>query len=61
VKRDVSLGANGRVIIRANAVDAVARVRAMKLRDKVSSGRRLSDEERDWLLLALMQALGVES
>jgi hypothetical protein len=52
VKRDVALQ-HGRVVVRATTDDAIARLRQLNLRKKV--GTRLTDEERDAAILALLQ------
>jgi hypothetical protein len=57
VKRDVSV-LDGRFVVRPKAEDAIAKVRQMNLRKKVATGR-LSDQERDVALLALLQLQGL--
>jgi hypothetical protein len=57
VKRDVSIR-DGKVVVRAKPEDAIARLRQMNIRAKVASGR-LTDEERDVVLLALLQERGL--
>jgi hypothetical protein len=57
VKRDVSIQ-DGKVIVRPKPDDALARLRQMNIRAKVASGR-LTEEERDVALLALLQDRGL--
>jgi hypothetical protein len=57
-KRDVSFD-KGRLIVRANATDAVAKARQLNLRNKLAGGARWTDEERDWAILALLQDRGL--
>lgn len=56
MKRDVHVQ-NGRVTVRAAQTDAIARLRQLNLRRKV--GAKLSDDERDVAILALLQDRGL--
>jgi hypothetical protein len=56
LKRNVMV-AGGKVIVRAAPEDAVAKVRRMGLNRKIAAGGRLTDEERDVALLAILQTL----
>jgi hypothetical protein len=58
-KRDITF-VNDRVIVRPKADDAPAKLRALKLREKLANGARWTEEERDWALLALLQAMGLD-
>lgn len=60
MKRDVHVIGH-KVVVRARADDAVARVRRMNLTDHVASGKPLTDAQRDLILLALLQAGGIAS
>ncbi|HEV7767085.1 MAG TPA: hypothetical protein VGQ76_18940 [Thermoanaerobaculia bacterium] len=57
MKRDVMVQ-NGKAIVRPRPQDAVARIRRLKLRDKVTTGT-LTTAERDLVLLALFQVHGL--
>lgn len=46
---------DGKIVVRPKDDDAIARLRALNLRAKVASSR-LTEEERDAVLLALLQA-----
>lgn len=59
MKRDVSVH-GGKVVVRAKPDDAIARLKLMNVRAKVASGR-LTDQERDLALLALLQDRGLLS
>lgn len=56
MKRDVQVK-DGRVIVRAASTDAIAKLRQLNLRKKV--GAKLTDEERDVAILALLQERGL--
>jgi hypothetical protein len=58
VKRDVTIDPDGKVTVRARPQDAIARLRRMNLPSKVASNR-LTEEERDTILLALLQHSGL--
>jgi hypothetical protein len=57
MKRDVSIH-DGKVVVRPKPDDAIARLQQVNIRAKVASGR-LTDEERDLALLALLQERGL--
>jgi hypothetical protein len=57
VKRDVMIQ-GGKVVVRPKPDDAIAKLRRMNVRAKVATGR-LTDEERDVVLLALLQDRGL--
>lgn len=54
MRPDVTVNAE-RVIVRPKPDDAVPKLRRLRLRDKVATGGRLTEEERDLALLALLQ------
>lgn len=58
MRRDVTIR-NGKVTVEAAPHDAAAKVRRLKLRDRIASGGRLTDAERDLALLALLQDRGL--
>lgn len=57
MRRDVTVH-GGKVVVRAKPDDAIARLKQMNIRAKVASGR-LTDQERDIALLALLQERGL--
>jgi hypothetical protein len=58
LKRDVSVQ-NDKIVVRAAARDAIAKVRRAKLVEQLSNGKPLTDAQRDLALVAILQALGV--
>ncbi len=58
MKRNVRL-INGKVVVRARPEDAVARVRKLRLEQRLAGGGRLADEECDLVLIALLQERGI--
>ena len=58
MKRDVSVQ-NDKIVVRAAARDAIAKVRRAKLVEQLSNGKPLTDAQRDLALVAILQALGV--
>lgn len=55
MKRDVTVGKDGKVVVRARPEDAITRLKRLNLREKVATGG-LTNSERDLALLALLQA-----
>lgn len=58
MKRDVTVK-NGKVTVQPAPGDALMKMRSLKLRDRVAAGGRLTDMERDLVLLALLQDRGL--
>ena len=58
MKRDVQV-VGRKVVVRAKPGDAVAKVRRMNFAEQVASGKRLTDEQRDVAIVALLQINGV--
>ena len=58
MKRDVQI-IDHKVVVRPRPDDVVAKVRALKLRERVAAGQKLTDTERDIALLALLEISGV--
>jgi hypothetical protein len=54
----VTVGNDGKVVVRARPEDAITRVKKLHLREKVAAGA-LTNAERDLVLLALLQAHGL--
>lgn len=58
MKRDVGV-VDGKVVVKARADDAIAKLRQLNLPKRIADGARLTDAERDVALLALLQKLGI--
>ena len=54
MKRDVKV-ASDRVVVKPLAADAATKVQSLKLQERVAAGGRLTDAERDLVLIALLQ------
>ena len=55
MRREVTIGDDGKVVVRARPEDAITQLKKLNLREKVAAGG-VSNAERDLALLALLQA-----